>query len=36
LEMLKKNILANFQRIIHFTNKIVTKLSKKYGLGIRD
>jgi hypothetical protein len=34
--MLKKKILANFQRIIElFTQKIVTKLSK-YGFGIRD
>ncbi len=35
-EMLKKQIWANFQRIIElFTQKIVTKLSK-YGFGIRD
>jgi hypothetical protein len=34
--MLKRNIWANFQRIIEFfTQKIVTKLSK-YGFGIRD
>ncbi len=34
--MLKKKIWANFQRIIElFTQKIVTKLSKKYGFGIR-
>jgi hypothetical protein len=34
--MLKKIILANFQRIIElFTQKIVNKLSK-YGFGIRD
>jgi hypothetical protein len=35
-ETLKKQIWANFQRIIEiFTQKIVTKLSK-YGFGIRD
>jgi hypothetical protein len=35
-EVLKKKILANFQRIIElFTQKIVTKLWK-YGFGIRD
>jgi hypothetical protein len=35
-EMLKKQIWANFQRIIElFTQKTVTKLSK-YGFGIRD
>ena len=34
--MLKKKILANFQRIIElFTQKIVTN-SQKYGFGIRD
>jgi hypothetical protein len=35
--MLKKKIWANFQRIIKlFTQKIVPKLSKIYGFGIRD
>jgi hypothetical protein len=35
-EMLKKQIWANFQRILElFTQKIVSKLSK-YGFGIRD
>ncbi len=35
-KMLKKQIWANFHRIIElFTQKIVTKLSK-YGFGIRD
>jgi len=38
-EMLKKKIWASFQRIIeHFTQKLVTTLSKNMGLGseIRD
>jgi hypothetical protein len=36
-EVLKKKMWANFQRIIElFTQKIVTKLSKKYGFGIRE
>jgi hypothetical protein len=35
-KMLKKNIWANFQRIIElFTQNVVTKLSKN-GFGIRD
>ncbi len=34
-KMLKKQIWANFQRIIELTQKIVTKLLK-YGFGIRD
>jgi hypothetical protein len=34
---MKKKIWENFQRIIElFTQKIVTKLSKKYGFGIQD
>jgi hypothetical protein len=38
--VLKKNLWANFQRIIELTQKIVTKLSKIWvwdsGFGIRD
>jgi hypothetical protein len=36
-EMLKKKIWVNFQRMINFTQNIVTTVSsQKYGFGIRD
>jgi hypothetical protein len=34
--MLKKKILANFQRIIEFVPKNLSLSSQKYGFGIRD